>query len=75
VSDYWFHREVGGKLRLLPGQEGGERAGLVMPLDFADVTGDGKDTAMFLMGGYNAGGYALFFDGFQHVVHFTWGYH
>jgi hypothetical protein len=61
VSDYWFYREAGGKVRLLPGQEGGERAGLIMPLDFADVTGDGKDTALFLMSGYNAGGYALFF--------------
>jgi hypothetical protein len=75
VSDYWFYREASGKVRPLPGQEGGERAGLVMPLDFADVTGDGQDTALFLMSGYNAGGYALFFDGFQHVVHFTWGYH
>ncbi len=45
-----------------------------MPLDFLDL-GDGHDVAMFLMGGYDMGGYALFFDGFHKVAHFTWIYH
>jgi hypothetical protein len=75
VSEYWFCRESRGEVWLLPGQEGSQRARLVMPLSFVDIEGSQHDTALFLMSGYNGGGYALFFDGFHRVAHFTWGYH
>jgi len=83
-SEYWFYRESSGKIWPLPGQGDGtpiagastnERAALTMPLDFVDILGNGQDVAIFLMSGYDAGGYALFFDGFRRVAHFTWIYH
>jgi hypothetical protein len=80
-SEYWFYRESKGKLWPLPGQDRGiaidaskdQRAELVMPLDFVHVRGD--DVALFLMAGYDAGGYALYFDGLRQVATFTWLYH
>jgi hypothetical protein len=62
-SEYWFFRESTGRVR--PGT--GDRAGPVMPLDFVDVPADGQDVALFLMAGYDAGGYALLFDNFRQV--------
>lgn len=77
-SEYWFYREASGQVWPLPGQGDSaskdQHGGLLMPLDFLDL-GDGHDVAMFLRGGYDMGGYALFFDGFHKVAHFTWLYH
>jgi hypothetical protein len=72
-SDYWFYREASGKAWPLPGQD--LRGSLVMPVDFVHVGGNSGDVALFLLAGYNAGGYELFFDGFRKVAHFTWSYH
>ena len=83
-SEIWFYREATGKVWPLPGQGNGvaiesapkdQRLGLVMPLDFVDIDGEGQDVAIFLMAGYDVGGYALYFDGFHKVSYFTWIYH
>ena len=83
-SEYWFYRDATGHLRPLPGQgtdvstdraEIDSRARLVMPLDFVDLRGDGREIAIFLLAGYDAGGYALYCDNFDKVVRFTWLYH
>jgi hypothetical protein len=83
-SEYWFYQDAKGGLRPLPGQgtdasteraEIDSRARLVMPLDFVDLQGDGRDVSIFLLAGYDAGGYALYFDNFRQVVRFTWLYH
>ena len=77
-SEYWFYREASGQVWPLPGQGDStskdQHSELLMPLDFLDLS-DGHDVAMFLMGGNDVGGYALFFDGFHKVAHFTWIYH
>ncbi len=72
-SAYWYYRRSGGAVWLLPGQD--ISPDLVMPLDFVDILGDGNDEALFLMAGYNAGGYALFYDRFRRVSTFQWTYH
>jgi hypothetical protein len=72
-SAYWYFRQSDGAVWLLPGQD--SRAELLMPLDFMDMLGDGSDEALFLMTGYDAGGYALFYDGFRKVSAFRWIYH
>jgi hypothetical protein len=72
-SEYWLYREKSQEVWPLPGQEPSKRARLLMPIDFVDL--DGHDSALFLMAGYNAGGYAFFYDGFRHVTNFTWSYH
>jgi hypothetical protein len=83
-TEYWFYRESTGKIWALPGQTPGisgagagkaQRAELAMPLDFVDIRGNGRDVALFLMDGYDAGGYALYYDGFRKVATFTWPYH
>jgi hypothetical protein len=83
-TEYWFYRESTGKIWPLPGQAHGiagagaskdQHAELAMPLDFVDIRGNGGDVALFLMAGYDAGGYALYFDGFRKVATFTWLYH
>jgi hypothetical protein len=83
-SEYWFYQDTKGGLRPLPGQgtdtstdkaEIDSRARLVTPLDFVDLQGDGRDVSIFLLAGYDAGGYALYFDNFRKVVRFTWLYH
>jgi hypothetical protein len=80
-SAYWYYRQSNGAVWLLPGQDTfaadttGPFAELVMPLDFVDLLGDGNDEALFLMAGYDAGGYALFYDGFRKVTTFQWIYH
>jgi hypothetical protein len=83
-SEYWFYRDAKGHLRPLPGQgidastekaAIDSRARLVMPLDFVDLQGDGRDVSVFLLAGYDAGGYALYFDNFNKVARFTWLYH
>lgn len=76
-SAYWYYRQSDGLVWLLPGQDTfvadktGPYADLVMPLDFVDILGDGNDEALFLMAGYDAGGYALFYDGFRKGLHFS----
>jgi len=80
-SAYWFYRQRNGAVWLLPGQDTfvsgpfSPYAELVMPLDFVDILRDGRDEALFLMAGYDAGGYALFYDGFRKVIAFQWTYH
>jgi hypothetical protein len=80
-SAYWFYRQRSGAVWLLPGQDTfvsdafSPYADLVMPLDFVDILGDGRDEALFLMAGYDVGGYALFYDGFRKVTTFQWTYH
>jgi len=79
-SDYWYYREPSGAIWLLPGQDiqSGDsepQADLIMPLDFVDILGDGRDEALFLMAGYDAGGYALFYEDFHKAAIFTWIYH
>jgi hypothetical protein len=79
-SAYRCYRQSNGGVWLLPGQDTfaadttGPFAEFVMPLDFADLLGDGNDEALFLMAGYDAGGYALFYDGFRKVTTFQWIY-
>ena len=83
-TEFWFYGETTGKVWPLPGQTPGisgagagkaERAQLAMPLDFVDIRGNGGDVALFLMDGDDAGGYALYYDGFRKVATFTWLYH
>ena len=80
-SAYWYYRPRNGAVRLLPGQDtfvsdpSSPYGDLVLPLDFVDILGDGHDVALFLMAGYDAGGYALFYDRFQKVSTFQWTYH
>jgi hypothetical protein len=83
-TEFWFYGESTRKIWPLPGQTPGiswagggkaERAELAMPLDFVDIGGNGGDVALFLMDGYDAGGYALYYDGFRKVATFTWLYH
>jgi hypothetical protein len=83
-TEFWFFGESTGKIWTLPGQTPGisgagagkaERAELAMPLDFVNIRGNGGDVALFLMDGYDAGGYALYYDGFRKVATFTWLYH
>ena len=83
-TEYWFYGESTGKIWPLPGQTPGisgagagkaQRAELAMPLDFVDIRGNGGDVALFLMDGYDAGGYSLYYDGFRKIATFTWLYH
>lgn len=83
-TEYWFYGEPTGEVWPLPGQTPGtsgagagkaQRAELAIPLDFVDIRGNGGDLALFLMDGYNAGGYALYYDDFRKVATFTWLYH
>jgi len=76
ASEYWFYRESSGNLWPLPGQSSRDtRAELLMPLDFVAMPVNDRDVALFLMSGYDAGGYALYFDGFRKVAMFKWIYH
>jgi hypothetical protein len=60
---------------LLPGQLRADGNGLVLPVAFVDLVGDGKDEAIFLMAGYDRGGYALYYDDFRKVAVVSWIYH
>ena len=74
-TQLWFHLDNQGHVSLLPGQLGADHNGLVLPIVFADLVGDGKDEAIFLMAGYDRGGYALFYDEFRKVAVVSWNYH
>ena len=71
----WFYRDKHGDVRLLPGQLSKDRNEMIFPLAFVDLLGDGQEESLWLLGGYNRGGYALFYDGFRHRIDFSWGYH
>lgn len=42
---------------------------------FGDFDGDGRTEGLFLLGGYNKGGYVLFHDDMTKRAMFAWGYH
>ena len=46
-TELWFYVDVHGHTGALPGQLGSTRNGLVFPLGFVDLAGDGKDEAVF----------------------------
>jgi hypothetical protein len=74
-SQLWFYLDVRGRVSVLPGQLGADHNGLDVPIAFADLAGDGKDEAIFLMAGYDRGGYALYYDDFRKVAVVSWIYH
>ncbi len=69
--DIWLYQPLNGAMQVLPGQFNDS----ISPLDFGNFGGDDDDAAVFLVEGYNEGGYALYYDHFQKQVKFTWGYH
>lgn len=44
-------------------------------IEFADFDGDGKTEALFLMSGYNRGGYVLLHEKMTRQTKFVWSYH
>jgi hypothetical protein len=74
-TEVWFFLDVHGHAEPMPGQLGSTRNGLVFPLGFVDLTGDGKDEAIFQLAGYDKGGYALYYDDFRKVAVVSWSYH
>jgi hypothetical protein len=75
ASQLWFYSDIRGQVSLLPGQIWSDGNGLVLPIAFADLAGNGKDEAIFLMAGYDRGGYALYYDDFRKVAVVSWIYH
>ena len=64
---HWFHRGESGQVRFL-GNE-------MEPVDAGDYDRDGGAEFMFMVKGYNRGGYRLFFDGFSRYAEFLWSAH
>ena len=71
----WFYRDQQGSTRPLPGQLNGGGEVLMFPLAFSDLIDDGGNEVLFLVAGYNRGGYALYYDEFRKRAVFTWEYH
>jgi hypothetical protein len=74
-SQIWFFTGANGHPQPLPGQMGSDQNGLVLPLGFFDLAGDGRDEAVFLLAGYDRGGYAIYYDHFQKLAVVSWSYH
>lgn len=74
-SQLWLLRRSNGQIRTLPGQLGSDRAELILPLEFVDLLRDGHEEVLFMTGGYNRGGYVLYYDTFRRFVKYTWQYH
>jgi hypothetical protein len=74
-SQLWLLRQSNGQIRTLPGQLGSGRAELVLPLEFVDLLRDGHEEVLFMTGGYNRGGYVLYYNAFRKFVKYTWQYH
>lgn len=74
-SDLWFYLSAEKTVRELPGIEMKGWVASLVPVDFGDLDGDGREEAIFWYSGYNADGYVLFYDDFKRDARFIWGYH
>jgi len=73
-SQLWLLRRSNGQIRTLPDQLEVDRAELAVPLEFDDMLRDGHDEMLFMIAGYNRGGYVLYYDGFRKFVKYMWQY-
>jgi len=63
---FWFYLH-GNKVNFL-GHD-------IMPLDYGDYNGDGKEEWVFWFSGYDDDGYILFYNAFNDRSEFHWSYH